>query len=284
MHRDHSPLLAALGQRVRALRKLRGATIAELAARARLSPRFVQELEAGTGNISVLRLAAVAEALGVPLERLAAEAEPAAADGSARSALAAELLVLGDAEVLDVLAFVQAKKQSAVAFEKCALIGLRGAGKTSIGQSVARRLRVPFVELDQRIEEVAGMRLADVFSIHGEPYYRRLEREVIQGLLAKKGRAVLAAGGGIVTSPETYALLRGSCFTVWLAASPDDHWNRVVQQGDQRPMKGKPQAMAELRAILAARAPLYAQAHRRVDTSALGLERSVDEVARLLRA
>jgi len=237
-------LLVALGQRVRTLRTDRGWTQERLSAEADVSPRFLHELEAGRGNISVLRLNDVARALSVPIDQLLREAG-------------------GGAPGLH---------------EKVALIGLRGAGKTTIGQRVAKKLGVPFIELDREIEQRAGMPLSDVFGIHGESYFRLLERNALRAAVAKKGRAVIAIGGGVVSDPETYSLLLGSCFTVWLEAKPDDHWNRVVAQGDRRPMQDHPRAMARLRAILRERKPLYARAHERVDTSELGLKGATEAV------
>jgi XRE family aerobic/anaerobic benzoate catabolism transcriptional regulator len=138
---------------------------------------------------------------------------------------------------------------------------------------------VPFVELDQRIEKAADLTLRELFSLHGEDYYRRLERETLTEVLAERRPMVLATGGGIVASPETYALLRRSAVTVWLRARPEDHWNRVVRQGDRRPMTDHPQAMADLRALLAAREPLYAMAAHTVETSGLGVEEVVGVVS-----
>src|SRR6266571_5394240 len=188
-------LLAGLGRRVRALRARHGLTLNELAARSGLSPRFLIQVEAGSANISVRRLAALASALGTTAAALLAEP-----GGEA------------DRPVI-------------------ALLGLRGAGKTTIGRRLARRLRVPFVELDRRIEEMAGLSLAEIFAIHGEDYYRRLERETLEPILADGRPIVLSTGGGIVAAPQTYALLRRRALTVWLRARPEDHWNRVVQQG-----------------------------------------------------
>lgn len=234
-------LLAALGRRARSVRLERGWTLREVAERSGVSPRFLVQLEAGRGNISVRRLADVARAL---------ETTPSV------------LLAAMDDPTGPVIA----------------LLGLRGAGKTTIGKRLARRLHVPFVELDRRIEQAADLSLSELFSLHGEDYYRRLERETLNTVLAERQGMVIATGGGIVTSPETYALLRRSTITVWLRATPEDHWNRVVRQGDRRPMADHPQAMADLRALLAARDPLYAQAAHTVDTSGLMVDAVIDAV------
>jgi XRE family aerobic/anaerobic benzoate catabolism transcriptional regulator len=235
-------LLEALGRRARARRLEKGWTLRDVAERSGVSPRFLVQLESGRGNISVRRLADVARAL---------ETTPSA------------LLMEDDAPSARVIA----------------LLGLRGAGKTTIGRRLARRLRVPFVELDRRIEQAADLSLSEIFSLHGEDYYRRLERETLQNVLAENRPMVLATGGGIVTSPDTYALLRRSTLTVWLKAKPEDHWNRVVRQGDRRPMADHPQAMADLRALLAAREPLYAQAAVTVETTGASIERVAEAIA-----
>ena len=163
-----------------------------------------------------------------------------------------------------------------------ALLGLRGAGKSTIGRRLARRLRVPFVELDRRVEEAAGLSLDEIFALHGQDYYRRLEREALELLIADDRPAVVATGGGIVTSGETYAFLRRRALTVWLRAEAEDHWNRVVQQGDRRPMADNPEAMAELRRLLAERQPLYAEAAHVVDTSRLGVEEAVEAIEKVV--
>lgn len=234
-------LLDALGRRARTRRLEKGWTLRDVAERSGVSPRFLVQLESGRGNISVRRLADVARAL---------ETTPAA------------LLAEDDTAPAPVIA----------------LLGLRGAGKTTIGKRLARRLRVPFVELDRRIEQAADLSLSELFTLHGEDYYRRLERETLESVLAERRPMVLATGGGIVASPETYALLRRAAVTVWLRARPEDHWNRVVRQGDRRPMADHPQAMADLRALLASREPLYAMAAHTVDTSRVAVDRVVQAI------
>jgi XRE family aerobic/anaerobic benzoate catabolism transcriptional regulator len=238
-------ILSALGRRARAHRLSRGWTLREVAERSGVSPRFLVQLEAGRGNISVRRLADVAQAL-----------ETTAA------------FLLSEADV---------PKPSVIA-----LLGLRGAGKTTIGRRLAKRRRVTFVELDKRIEQAADLSLGEIFALHGEEYYRRVEREVLQEVLNEGRPIVLATGGGLVASPDTFAMLRRSAVTVWLRATPEDHWNRVVRQGDRRPMADHPQAMADLRSLLAAREPLYALADHTIDTSSGSAEKIVVGLDRLL--
>ena len=241
---DADRLLSALGQRVRARRAARGSTLRDLAQRAGISERFLVLLEAGRANISVRKLAGLAAALATtPVDLLGGH---------------------GDEREPPVIA----------------LLGLRGAGKTTVGRRLARRLRVPFVELDRRIEEAAGLTLDEIFALHGEEYYRRLERETLDRVLRDSAPLVVATGGGIVTRADTFAVLRQRALTVWLRAEPEDHWNRVVQQGDRRPMADHPEAMAELRRLLSQRRPLYGEAAHTVDTSGVEL----DEIVRRIEA
>lgn len=230
-------LLQALARRVRLLRKQRGWSRAELSQRSGISMRFLARVESGDGNISLVRLQSLAQALGVMPYELMLRRSPAS--------------------------------------KIVSLVGLRGAGKSTVGPRLARRLGVPFVEMDARIEEACGLPLDQLFELHGERYYRRLERETLARVLADGRATVLAAAGGVVNEPATWELLRQRSWVVWLRARPEDHWNRVVAQGDRRPMADNPDAMAELRAMLAAREGLYAEAHCTVDTSVLG----PDEVA-----
>ena len=248
--------LAPLGDAVRRARLEAGLTIKTLAEKSGLSPRFLSDLEKGRGNISIARLWAVGQALGRPLAELVAPLDAA---------------VQPTADGMPI-----------------ALVGLRGAGKSTIGRRVADRLGRPFVELDDRVEVAAGLPLGQLFEIHGEDYYRRLEREALEDLLSDRATGapseVVAAGGGIVTQPMTWALLRAKTVTIWLRAKAEDHYRRVMEQGDLRPMRNRPSAMAELRSLLTQRTPLYAQAHLVIETSVLGLEGSVDEVCRAAEA
>jgi XRE family aerobic/anaerobic benzoate catabolism transcriptional regulator len=237
-------LLRGLGAAVRARRTDRKLTMRELAKAASVSVRFLVQLEAGEGNISVARLEDIAESLGTT---------------------AADLLTAASHVEPGVIA----------------LVGLRGAGKSSVGAGVADKLGLPFVELDEIIAREAQMTLETIFEIHGERYYRTLEREVLRRLLDEGKPMVLATGGSLPTDAETWALLRSRARTIWLKARPSDHWERVVAQGDVRPMRDRPRAMNELVALLSAREPLYREADAIIDTTGKGLGRVVDRVVDL---
>jgi XRE family transcriptional regulator, aerobic/anaerobic benzoate catabolism transcriptional regulator len=239
-------LLQRVASRVRGLREARSMSRLDLSERSGLSVRFLAQIEAGAGNVSLLRLARLAEALGTTPEALL------------RAPLAR-------AEVI-------------------ALVGMRGAGKSTIGPRLAARLERPFLEMDALIQDAAGLPLDQIFELHGERHYRRLERETLQRILEREGEAVVAAAGGVVNEPTTWRLLLERTTVVWLRARPEDHWSRVVEQGDRRPMADHPDAMAELRATLAARESRYAQAHVVIDTSGRSPEELVERIAEELSA
>ena len=217
----------------------------DLAERSGLSVRFLARIEAGDGNISLLRLSHLAEALGTTPEALLREPRPRG--------------------------------------EVIALVGMRGAGKSTIGPRLALRLDRPFLEMDTLIQDAAGLPLDQIFELHGERYYRKLERETLDRILEREGPAVVAAAGGVVNEPSTWRLLLEKTTVVWLRARPEDHWSRVVGQGDRRPMADHPDAMAELRSMLAARESRYAQAHLVLDTSARSPEELVETIAEELK-
>jgi XRE family aerobic/anaerobic benzoate catabolism transcriptional regulator len=224
--------LTELGARLRAARERATKSVTDAARLGGVSRRFWTEAEAGRANPSILVLARMAAAVGVPL-----------------------------AALVDHLPVRRRPT------ERIALVGLRGAGKSTVGRLLAREYEVPFVELDRRVEELAGLTLAEIFDLHGAEVFRRYEAEALERVLAEGERVVIATGGSIVTNEATYARLRETCHCVWLRARPEDHFGRVVEQGDRRPMAENPRAMEELRAILARREALYSQAARTVDTS-----------------
>jgi XRE family aerobic/anaerobic benzoate catabolism transcriptional regulator len=164
------------------------------------------------------------------------------------------------------------------------LLGLRGAGKSTVGRGLAARLARPFIELDERVEDLAGLSLTEIFELHGDATYKQLERDALERVLAAAPRAVIATGGGIVTDPGTYDLLLERTTTVWLNARPELHWSLVVAQGDNRPMGDDPRAMERLRRLLESRTPLYARADHSVDTSDIGVEAVVDRIEHMLDA
>ena len=211
------------------MRESKGWTRGELAERSGLSVRFLARIEAGDGNVSLIRLVHLAEAL---------DTTP------------------------DVLLRAPRPRGPVIA-----LTGLRGAGKSTVGPLLAARLGVPFVEMDALVQEAAGLPLDQIFELHGERHYRRLERETVQSILADGRASVVAAAGGVVNEPSTWKALLDRATVVWLRARPEDHWRRVVAQGDRRPMAHHPDAMAELRTMLQSREARYAQSHLIVDTA-----------------
>ena len=266
-------LLGSIGAAVRRLREDRGLSRRALSESSGVSERFLAELEAGSGNISVGRLADVARSLGTTAASLLAEAE------GGPSALAGTALLAGLSreERNEAERWLRARFGGSGG-PLIALVGLRGAGKSTLGRELARALGVEFYELDTLVEQAAGLSLAGIFSLHGEAYYRRLAREVLTRFLAETETGVLATGGGLVLDREAWRLLQKRCRTVWLQATPDDHWQRVLAQGDERPSAASPHAREELRALLKAREPLYAQAELAVDTSALGPQGAVQSI------
>lgn len=242
-------------------------TVREFAERASLSPRFINQLEAGEGNISIVRLARVAEGLDRALPELIPPPED---DPSIRSRAWRLLSECSDEDWHELYQWLEKRRGRRAEPPFIALIGLRGAGKSTVGAIVARRLKKQFVELDQWVEEAAGMPLGEIFATHGEGYYRRLEREALTRLLATVSAGagcIFAPGGSIVTDSESWELIKRRCFTIWLHATPAEFMERMRNQGDTRPMQGRPAAMAELKALLQRREPLYGESQLIIKTT-----------------
>lgn len=279
---DTAGLLATLGERVRNLRAQRGMTRKILARDSGVSERYLALLENGDGNGSVLVLAKVAAALHVPVVELLREECPVQPEREAVNTLLTRLSPHQLKTARDLLAR-EFDAEVKARMRRIALVGLRGAGKSSLGLALANRMRVPFVELDREIEREAKTSLNEIFLLYGQAGYRRHERAALERVLARHPRVVISTGGSIVSEPETYDLLLSSCYTVWLKAQPEEHMARVIAQGDTRPMKGNREAMEDLRRILVTRAPLYGRADAVVDTSGRDLDASLEELAALTK-
>jgi XRE family aerobic/anaerobic benzoate catabolism transcriptional regulator len=257
--------LKRVGERVRVARARRGMSRKSLSKASGVSERYLAELERGAGNASLLVLRQIADALSIEAAALVSDAPEWPIDLT----LALHQLERLSPEELSEARRLIAQRfgQSASAAQgRIALVGLRGAGKTTLGQLAARALGVPFVELDREIERASGMELSEIFAVHGQPMFRRLERQCLETIVARFEHAVIATGGSLVTEPATYDLLLSTCFVVWLSAGPEEHMGRVLAQGDLRPMADGPQAMDDLQAILESRKALYARANAVVDT------------------
>ena len=274
-----SAYLKRVGERVRLGRARRGMSRKVLSRASGVSERYLAELERGAGNASLLVLRQVADALGLEVAQLVSDAPERPIDLALTLHQLERLTPADLAEARRLLA--QRFGPAKVARGRVALVGLRGAGKTTLGQRAAEALGVPFIELDREVERASGMELSEIFATHGQAMYWRLERQCLETVVARFDRAVIATGGSLVTEPATYDLLLSSCFVVWLSATPEEHMSRVLAQGDLRPMAEGPQAMDDLKAILDSRTALYAKADTQVDTSG---KSEADALAALLAA
>jgi len=273
--------LSALGSSVRSARAARGMTRKILARDSGVSERYLAQLEAGKGNVSVLVLLRIAEAMAMPVDLLLRAAEPVLAGRREIE----DLLNRMDGDALaDVTRWLRAQESGVTARRRAgriALIGLRGAGKSTLGKALAARIAVPFVELNRIIEQEYGGSLDDLFALAGQPAYRRYERRCLERVLAEHENAVIATGGGIVTNEAAFSALLERTHTVWIQATPEEHMARVVDQGDLRPMSDNREAMRDLRQILAARKEAYGRASAVLDTSGRSVAASADELAAL---
>jgi len=275
--------LEELGQRVRTMRGLRGMSRKVLAKVSGISERYIAQLESGKGNVSIVLLRRVSDAMGAHIEDLIPTGEPAP-DWPVIRDLLRKATPDQIAHAKDILAGHGPNGASAhrqMPFAGIALIGLRGAGKSTLGRMLAKQIGWSFVELNKEIEQQNGLSVAEIIALYGQEGFRRMEQTALGQLLARKELMVLATGGGIVSEPLTFDLILSSFYTIWLKAEPEEHMARVRRQGDLRPMADDRSAMAELRTILLSREPLYARASAVVDTAGQSVD---DAAARLLGA
>jgi XRE family transcriptional regulator, aerobic/anaerobic benzoate catabolism transcriptional regulator len=275
--------LLRLGSRIRELRNRRGMTRKILAQESEVSERHLAQLETGEGNISILLLRRIVAVLGVSLEELFA---PTNQSSSQKQTLLRFIDRLPGHRLEEAAARLMRDfgPEQSLRLARIALIGLRGAGKSTLGSQLAAERNVPFIELDHEIEKDTGMPLAEIFSLYGQSGYRAIEKRTLERVLRTSERAVISVGGGIVSENETYDYLLAHCYTVWLKAQPEEHMSRVIAQGDFRAMAGSDRAMEDLRRILESREPLYRKADATVDTSGDSVDASFTKLNAALQA
>src|SRR5215472_5084199 len=282
--RAAADFLAALGREVRRARAKRGMTRRQLAQASHTSERYLAQIESGTGNPSVTVLRAIAQALDISAANLLGE--PAAHSG-ARAALLDLVARLPEQSLAELTQLIEARllpPERADRARRIALIGLRGAGKSTLGRMLARHLGWPFIELDRVVEQDYGASIPDMIEIAGTVTFRRHERAALQRVIAEHESAVITTAGGIVSDRESYALLLRRSHTIWIKARPEEHMGRVMAQGDFRPMAANREAMADLVAILEARGADYSRAQAQLDTSGEAVEQSFAKLLRTVTA
>jgi XRE family aerobic/anaerobic benzoate catabolism transcriptional regulator len=274
--------LLFVGSRVREFRNLRGMTRRMVAQEADVSERHLAQLESGEGNISIVLLRRIAAALNVSLAELFL---PSPGEPVEKLAIRRFLQKLPANRLEDVLSRLQRdfSAEEKMRRTRIALIGLRGAGKSTLGSRLAKDRDIPFIELDREIEKETGMPLAEIFSLYGQSGYRTVEKRALERVLQESGAAVLSVGGGVVSEKDTYDYLLAHCYTVWIKAQPEEHMSRVIAQGDFRAMAGSNRAMEDLRRILEAREPLYRKADLVLDTSGTSVGESFSNLKEALQ-
>ncbi|MBS0126005.1 helix-turn-helix transcriptional regulator [Thetidibacter halocola] len=274
-------LMARVGERVRYARERRGIPRRVLSEMSGVSPRYLAQIESGEGNISIGLLMRVAMALDYRIEWLLGEDDP----WRSEVLRVAEGFRSADAETrAAVLRALSRETPESLRAQRVCLVGLRGAGKSTLGRLAGAALDVPFVELNREIETTGGMPVEEIMALYGQEGYRKLESDALDRVIATHDRMILAVAGGIVAEPATYNRLLSRFHTIWIKATAPEHMERVRAQGDERPMAGNPEAMAQLRSILTSREALYEQAHAQLDTSGETVETSLEALLRLIGA
>ncbi|MBE1297932.1 helix-turn-helix transcriptional regulator [Phycobacter azelaicus] len=279
---DHAvpTLIARVGERVRKARERKGIPRRVLSDRSGVSPRYLAQLEAGEGNISIGLLQRVAVALDHRIEWLIGEEDPWTSEALRVADLYRGATSATQQAVLNLLAPEPPETQRA---GRVCLVGLRGAGKSTLGAMAGQTLGIPFVELNSEIESQSGMPVSELMALYGQEGYRQLEAQAINRIIATHDSLILAVAGGIVAEPETYANVLAHFHTIWVKARPDEHMARVRAQGDERPMAGNPEAMEQLRSILTSREALYGRALAQLDTSGQTVEQSCDSLIAMIK-
>ena len=280
--RNADAYLHRLGERVRVLRNQRGMTRKALAQHARVSERYLAQLEAGLGNCSIVLLRRIARAIGLPLTQLVHDGAEPALDLVLLTQFLERLSPPALTEARDLLLKHFSKPSEELRKRRIALIGLRGGGKSTLGRLLAERLDVPFIELDREIEKRSGATLSEIFEMFGQESFRRAEHDALSDILRQHENFVVATSGSIVAEPSTLELLLSSCFTVWVRADPQEHMKRVMAQGDMRPIANSTRAMEDLVSILKSREPLYAKAEVALATTGKTPEQNLAELLRLI--
>lgn len=277
---DHSDYTLAIGNRVRAIRARRGMPRKELSTQSDISERYLAQIEGGKANISIVLLQRLAGAMGVPLQELLPQQEQRLIPASLQDLLnRLSVDQLDEAQQLLSQHFGLHKRQH----RGVALIGLRGGGKSRLGKLLATEMSLPYVRIDGLIQQLAGMDIGEIMALGGQPAYRRFEREALEYVIDQHPLSVVEAGGSLVSEPETFQRLLSSFYTVWIKATPEEHMQRVVDQGDTRPMQGNARAMDDLKRILIERDADYRQADYILDTSAHTIEESFSELLHATR-
>lgn len=273
-------LIGRVGERVRKARERKGIPRRVLSEISGVSPRYLAQLEAGEGNISIGLLQRVAIALDHRIEWLMTEEDP----WTSEALHVAELYRSANTDTRHrVMHLLRPESSREMRAHRICLLGLRGAGKSTLGQKAGERLNIPFVELNREIEEQSGMPVNEVMALYGQEGYRKLEAQAVSRVIQTHDSMILAVAGGIVAAPDTYTTLLNRFHTIWIKAQPAEHMDRVRAQGDTRPMAGNPEAMKELKSILTSREALYEKAQTSLDTSGKSLDQSLTDLLQLIR-